>query len=156
MTEKSGVPAYTALCGTRTYGGVRGLRGPPHPTRSMTRSILRRVLPLATAIGRFPEHRQRLPNGIIVDAIARSPNAARFLNPVAQHPDRVLAVIAAQGHEPVEDMDSFTERRPAIPHLQRCDQLFACSHADLPCHVVLLPPDHPAGSKLREATGQHE
>jgi hypothetical protein len=26
----------------------------------------------------------------------------------------------------------------------------------LPCHVVLLPPDNPTGSKLREATGQHE
>ena len=67
----------------------------------------------------------------------------------------MLAVIARQGHEFVEDLDSFIQRRAAIPHPQCVDQLLACCHADLPCHVVLLPPDHPTGSKLREATGQH-
>ncbi|MGF6808448.1 hypothetical protein OKW30_003574 [Paraburkholderia sp. Clong3] len=40
--------------------------------------------------------------------------------------------------------------------LQCCDQLLTCRHADLPCHLVSLPPDNPAGGKLREATGQRE
>lgn len=61
-----------------------------------------------------------------------------------------------QDHELVEALDPFTERRAAITHPQCVDQLFACCHADLPRHVVLLPPDNPTGSKLREAIGQHE
>ena len=41
--------------------------------------------------------------------------------------------------------------------LPQClDQLLACCHADFSRCDVLLPPDHPAGNKLREATGQHE
>ncbi|MEO8299971.1 MAG: SDR family NAD(P)-dependent oxidoreductase, partial [Burkholderiales bacterium] len=54
----------------------------------------------------------------------------------------------------IEDLDPVTERRAAIPLPQRLDQLLACRHADLPRHVVPLPPDNPTGSKLREATGQ--
>jgi hypothetical protein len=37
-----------------------------------------------------------------------------------------------------------------------CHQLLACRHADLPRHLVPLPPDNPTGSKLREATDQRE
>ena len=66
-----------------------------------------------------------------------------------------LLHIAGQGHKLVENLDPFTERRAAIPHPQCFDQLLACCHADSPRHVVPLPPDHPTGSNLREATGQH-
>jgi len=73
-----------------------------------------------------------------------------------QQPDGVLAVISGQSYELVENPDPITERRASIPQLQCCDQLLACRHADLPRHLVSLPPDNPAGSKLREATGQRE
>ena len=56
--------------------------------------------------------------------------------------------------ELVEDLDPITERRAAIPQPQCLDQRLAWGHADLPRHVALPPPDHPTGSKLREATGQ--
>ena len=72
-----------------------------------------------------------------------------------QQLDGVLAVIPSQGRELIENRDLFTERRAAIPHSQRFEQLLAYRHADLPRHVALLPPDNPTGSKLREATGQH-
>ena len=48
----------------------------------------------------------------------------------------------------------YTEHIQPVALPQRLDQLLACCHADLPRHVVPLPPDHPTGSNLREATGQ--
>src|ERR1700692_2517280 len=73
-----------------------------------------------------------------------------------QQPDCVLAVIPSQSYELVENLDSITERRAAIPQLQCGNQLFACRHADLPRHLVRLLPGNPTGSKLREATGKRE
>ncbi|WP_216674870.1 hypothetical protein [Paraburkholderia elongata] len=37
----------------------------------------------------------------------------------------------------------LTEGSAAIPQLQCCNQLLACRHADLPRHLVPLPPDNP-------------
>ena len=107
----------------------------------------------ADPISRFPQHAQCLANRLVVDAVTGA-RRLRSGDLLAQHPDRVLAVIAGQGHELIEDLDPVTERRAAIPLPQRLDQLLACRHADLPHHVVPLPPDNPTGSKLREATGQ--
>ena len=112
-----------------------------------------RLQPLAAdPIGGLPQHRQRLPNRLVVQTVA----CPRFRpgGLLSQHPDGVLAVVAGQGHELIEDLDLVHRRRAAVARSQRFDQLLACCHADSPRHVVLLPPDHPTGSKLREATGQ--
>ncbi len=53
--------------------------------------------------------------------------------------------------EQMQRVDQYRQAELA----QRHGQLFACRHADPPLHVVLLPPDSPAGSNLREATSQH-
>ena len=108
----------------------------------------------ANPIGRFPQHGQRLANRLVAEAVA-GVRRLRSGDLLAKQPDRVLAVIAGHGHELIEDLDPVTEYRAAIPLPQRLDQLLACRHADLPRHVVPLPPDNPTGSKLREATGQH-
>jgi len=50
-----------------------------------------------------------------------------------------------------EDLLFLTPRRPQIPRTYGPDQFFACCHANLPRHVM-LPPDHPAGNNLHEAT----
>ena len=107
----------------------------------------------ANPVGGLPQNRQCLTDCLVVQTIPAA-RRGRSSDLLAQHPDRVLAVIAGQGHEFIEDLDPLTECRAAIPHPQRLDQLLACRHADLPRHVVLLPPDNPTGSKLREATGQ--
>ena len=67
---------------------------------------------------------------------------------------RCKPVVAGQRHELVEDLDPITERRAAISRPLGLNQRLACCHADLPRHAALLPPDHPTGSNLREATGQ--
>jgi hypothetical protein len=95
------------------------------------------------------------PGGLVVDAIAQAYFGCRTELP-AQYAYRVLAVIAGQGHEFVEDLDPISERRTAISLPQCLNQLLACRHADLPRHVAPPPPDNPAGNKLHEATGQHE
>jgi hypothetical protein len=41
----------------------------------------------------------------------------------AQHPDRMLAVIASQGHELIQDLDPVTKGCAAIPQSQRLNQL---------------------------------
>jgi len=109
----------------------------------------------AHPIGGFPQHRQRLGYRLVVHAVAQAHFGCRAELP-AQYADRVPAVVAGQGHELVEDLDPIAERRAAISQPQCLDQLLACGHADSPRHVALPPPDNPTGSKLREATGQHE
>ncbi len=81
-----------------------------------------------------------------------SPDARGIL---AEHTNGMLAVISRQSDEFVEDLDPVVESRTAISRSKRLGQFFACGHADSPLHVVLLPPDNPTGSNLREATGQH-
>ena len=109
----------------------------------------------AHAIGGFPQHRQRLARRLVIHTIACSRLLLLGSALTPKQPHGMLAVIAGHGHELVEDLDLLRRLRAAIPCSQCFDQLLACRHADSPLHVVLLPPDHPAGNKLREATGQH-
>ena len=108
----------------------------------------------ANPIRGFPQNCQGLYHCLVVHPVAL-PYLGTWTSLAAQHADRVLAVVAGQGHEFVEDLDPISGRRAAISQPQCLDQFLACRHADLPCHDVLPPPGHPAGNKLREATGQH-
>jgi hypothetical protein len=67
---------------------------------------------------------------------------------------KFAADLARQGHELIQDFRLLHRWRAAVACSQCFDQFFACCHADSPRHVVLLPSDHPTGSKLREVTGQ--
>jgi len=109
----------------------------------------------ADTISGLPQHRKRLPYGFVIKTVAHGdrPGVSSFL---AQHTNGMLAVIPRQRYEFVEDLDPVAESRTAISRSQRLGQFFACCHADSPLHVVLLPPDSPTGSNLREAIGQHE
>ena len=62
----------------------------------------------------------------------------------------------SQSQKLIEYPDTVTVRRAAIPQLQCCDQLLTRRHADLARHLVPALPEHPTGSKLREAPGQRE
>ena len=70
---------------------------------------------------------------------------------VSQHSNRVLAVLARETDELVEYLPPRSFGAVPIANADGCDQFFACCHADLPLQVV-LPPDHLAASKIREAT----
>jgi len=63
----------------------------------------------------------------------------------------MFAVVAGERHKLIKNLLLLTPRRAPIPRTNGSDQLFACCHAYLPCHVM-LPPDHLAGNKLHEAT----
>jgi len=108
----------------------------------------------ADPIGSFPQDRQGLGHRLVVNAVAQA-HVDCWAELSAKYADRVLAVVAGESHEFVEDLDPITERRAAISQSQCLDQLLACGHADLPRHVAPPPPDHPTGSRLCEATGQH-
>jgi hypothetical protein len=108
----------------------------------------------AQPIGRFPQNDQRLPDRLVIQPVARA-DLARRIRPGGQHANGVLAVVLGEYCELVQDLASLILRRLAIALPNGCNQFLACRHADSPPHVVPLPPDHPTGSKLREATGQH-
>lgn len=108
----------------------------------------------ADTICGLPQHRERLPDGFVVKTVAHGgrPGASSFF---AQHTNGMLAVISRQSYEFVKDLDPVGESCFAISRSQRLSQFSACCHADLRLHVVLLPPDSPTGSNLREAIVQH-
>ena len=67
----------------------------------------------ANPVGGFPQHRQCLGYRLVVHAVAQAYVSCRTELP-AQNADRVLAVVASQGHKFVEDLDPIAERRAAI------------------------------------------
>jgi len=68
-----------------------------------------------------------------------------------QQTDRVLAMVAGNGYELVEDGTPFRHRAGPIPHPDRLHQFPACCHAHSPRHVLVLRLDNPTGRTLREA-----
>jgi hypothetical protein len=107
--------------------------------------------PLATdPIGGFPEHDERLSHVLVVEAI-RPPPIPRRRRLCAKHANGVLAVIAGQAKELLEDGLPFHPSARTVSRSHHLDELFARRHADSPRHV-LPPPIDPAGNKLREAT----
>jgi hypothetical protein len=108
----------------------------------------------ADTISGLPQYRERLPYGFVVKTVAHG-NRLGASGLLAQHTNGMLTVISRESYEFVEDLDPVGKSRTVIPRSQRFGQFFACCHADSPLHVVLLPPDSPTGSNLREATGQH-
>ena len=112
-----------------------------------------RLEPLAAdPVARLPQHDERLPDRLVVEPIAW-PSARWLVVLAAQHTDRVLAVVARDRHELVQDLGPLTGGGTPVPCPHCFDQLPARCHAHSPRHVVLLLPAHPGGSKLREATG---
>jgi hypothetical protein len=102
----------------------------------------------ADPVAGFPQHDERLANSLVVDTVALG-SRLLALGPPGQKPDDVLAVVAGQGYYLVEDAALLTSRCLPVSLPDCLDQLPARCHADSPLHVV-LPSDHPTGSKLRE------
>ncbi len=69
-------------------------------------------------VGGFPPYRQCLGYRLVVHAVAQAYFGCWTELP-ARNAERMLAVVASQGHEFVEDLDPFAERRAAMARVGR-------------------------------------
>jgi hypothetical protein len=103
------------------------------------------------AIGRLPEHDERLLHGLIIEAQARTPLHRTQLGDRIQDPDRMLAVVPGHRDEFVKDADLLVLRGHAIP-LSDCPHQFLSNIcAELLRHRCLRW-SATAGSRFGEAT----
>jgi len=104
----------------------------------------------ADPVGSFPQELYCLLNSLVVQAWT---SGSRSTSAVAesQYADRMLAVVAREAHELIENATAFIAYTASIPLPDRRNQLPSRRHAESARHV-LPPSNHSMGSKLREAT----
>ena len=111
--------------------------------------VLRTALPGGTsAVG------SRLNPGFLIENIAVVLHPLDMVSVAIDQLGEHVASLADSSQSIADALDEVLTR--SISRSQRLGQFFACCHADSPLHVVLLPPDSPTGSNLREVIGQHE
>ena len=88
-------------------------------------------------------------DGLVVQSRARAPRGGRCSGEPVEHPNGVLAVIARERHELIQDPTFLIRRNGPVPLADRLHQLLPSRRTDLRHRASF---GSPTGSKLFEAT----